>query len=396
MPTGRRDWRVAIGALCVCAAGCGQKGPPLAPLRPVPAAVTEVTVRRIDKQVRLRFVLPTTNATGPGQLELDHVEIYAMTAAPGYTPTNRHLFTKEFVIGTVPVKPPAVEGEEPKEGDTRPDPGSAVVFDDELTEAKLKPVMPLVPPAPVPPPAAAAAAAAAGAAAAAPAAAPVSKDPLRVYAVRGVTKSGRFGPPSTRVAFPLVPLPAPPPAVTTRQTETALVIEWTLPPGATPNIGYNVFRSEDPLQPINPQPIAGSSLEYAEAQMGQTYCFRLRSAFILPPAYIEGELSEEECATPKDIFPPAAPRRPDAVATAGQISLIWDPNTDKDLAGYIVLRGEPDGPLQPLTPAPIKETSFRDTTVTPGTRYVYAIVAVDTATPPNSSPQSPRVEETAR
>jgi len=29
-------------------------------------------------------------------------------------------------------------------------------------------------------------------------------------------------------------------------------------------------------------------------------------------------------------------------------------------------------------------------------RYVYAIVAVDNATPPNPSPQSQRVEETAR
>jgi hypothetical protein len=34
--------------------------------------------------------------------------------------------------------------------------------------------------------------------------------------------------------------------------------------------------------------------------------------------------------------------------------------------------------------------------VTPGTRYVYAVVAVDTADPPNASPPSDPVEETAR
>ena len=49
-----------------------------------------------------------------------------------------------------------------------------------------------------------------------------------------------------------------------------------------------------------------------------------------------------------------------------------------------------------LTPAPIKETTFRDTTVSAGVRYVYVVVAVDTATPQNVSAQSNRVEETAR
>lgn len=79
------------------------------------------------------------------------------------------------------------------------------------------------------------------------------------------------------------------------------------------------------------------------------------------------------------------------------ISLIWDANTEPDLAGYIVLRGEaPGDTLQPLTPKPIRETTFRDTTVKPGVRYVYAIVAVDNATPPNRSVPSVRVEETAR
>jgi len=112
---------------------------------------------------------------------------------------------------------------------------------------------------------------------------------------------------------------------------------------------------------------------------------------------VEGEASPPQCVTPVDKFPPAAPHGLAAVPTAGQISLIWDANNEKDLGGYIVLRGEaPDGPAAPITAAPIKETSYRDTTVKPGVRYVYVIVAVDTATPANTSPQSARVEETAR
>jgi hypothetical protein len=62
-----------------------------------------------------------------------------------------------------------------------------------------------------------------------------------------------------------------------------------------------------------------------------------------------------------------------------------------------VLRGPATGAtMRPLMTAPIKETTFRDATVRPNVRYVYAVVAVDTATPPNVSSQSNRVEETAR
>ena len=101
--------------------------------------------------------------------------------------------------------------------------------------------------------------------------------------------------------------------------------------------------------------------------------------------------------TPVDTFPPAAPKGLAAVSGSAAINLIWDANTEADLGGYVVLRGEaPGDTLQPLTPQPIRETRYRDTTVQPGARYVYAIVAVDRASPPNRSAQSNKVEETAR
>ena len=67
---------MAAGALTIA---CGQKGPPLAPLHLVPAAANEVSVRRVADRARLRFVLPSRNENGPGPLELDRVQIYAMT-----------------------------------------------------------------------------------------------------------------------------------------------------------------------------------------------------------------------------------------------------------------------------------------------------------------------------
>ncbi len=67
------------------------------------------------------------------------------------------------------------------------------------------------------------------------------------------------------------------------------------------------------------------------------------------------------------------------------------------LVGYLVLRGvAPSWKLERLTPEPIRETTYRDTTAKPGVRYAYAVVAVDSATPPNVSAPSNTVEETAR
>ena len=105
---------------------------------------------------------------------------------------------------------------------------------------------------------------------------------------------------------------------------------------------------------------------------------------------LESDPSPPVCVTPRDIFPPAAPKGLAVVAMDGGVmNLIWDANTEADLGGYLVLRGEaPGDTLQPLTPQPIHETSFRDTTARPGVRYVYAIVAVDRATPPNRSQPS--------
>jgi len=68
-------------------------------------------------------------------------------------------------------------------------------------------------------------------------------------------------------------------------------------------------------------------------------------------------------------------------------------HTERDLAGYIVLRGQSQSDLQPMMPSPITATTFKDD-LAPGTRHVYAIRAVDKAG--NMSASSNLVEETAR
>jgi hypothetical protein len=73
--------------------------------------------------------------------------------------------------------------------------------------------------------------------------------------------------------------------------------------------------------------------------------------------------------------------------------LIWQANGEKDLAGYIVLRGTTRDTLAPITPAPIQETAFKDE-VASGSHFFYAVKAVDKAG--NLSGPSNTEEATAR
>ncbi len=271
------------------------------------------------------------------------------------------------------------------------------------------------------PAAATASSAPAAAATEQPAVAPQPTGPVRVYLLRGVTRKGRPGPPSARLTIPLAPPPPPPGAATATFTERAVTLTWVapVPPvGEAPALAFNVYgvlipgqkpataataptggtpaAAIPPATPLNDAPISGLTFERVGAPAGVEQCFQIRTVERVGDIAIESDPTAPVCVTPKDIFPPAPPKGLALVAMEGGImNLIWDANTEPDLDGYIVLRGEaPGDTLQPLSPAPIHDTKLTDTTVKPGVRYVYAVIAVDRAR--NRSAPSTRVEETAR
>jgi predicted small lipoprotein YifL len=408
-------------------AACGKKGPPLAPLRPVPAPPTDPSIRRVGPEVQIRFKLPATNLNAPGTVDLDRVEIYAVTVAPGAAvPANQNLLTSARVVGTIAVKPPPVEGEPPapSEADKRPAPGDVVTFVEELTPEKLAPeIKAAVPATPAeggaatrptdlpskPEEPAEAAPAKAGEPGVKPAPAPAqagaaAKPPLptyasRVYVVRGLSRAGRAGQPSSRMTLPLAGPPPPPGGVAAKFTEKSVLLDWTPPVAEVggDTVGFRVYRSAAPGAPLNEAPVTTAAYEHPELEFGVEQCFVVRTLVTIAGAPIESEPSAPACVMPRDVFPPSAPKGLQVVADEGGISLTWDANTEPDVAGYVILRGEaPGDTLQPITPAPIRETTYRDTGVQSGVRYVYVVAAVDSMTPPNTSQHSERQEVTAR
>ena len=106
----------------------------------------------------------------------------------------------------------------------------------------------------------------------------------------------------------------------------------------------------------------------------------MRPVDIVDGIHVRGPASPMACVTFADTFPPAPPSDPGRRRHAGVISLIWEPSDATDLAGYLVLRGEAgSATLTPLTRSRSATRRYRDETVRPGVRYVYAVVAVDKA-----------------
>jgi hypothetical protein len=449
------------------AAGCGKKGPPLAPFVRVPAVVTAVTPQRIGNDVYLSFKVPETNADGQKPADIGAVEVYAVTSerAPA-TEQQREVAT---LVATLPVRPilpdvppaSAPAANAPSSGGAPPpvplppgvDRGAAVAVKEALTpETRIavelpvdrliaKPVTTVAAEEPFGP----------------LVAPPPTALPRRHYFLVSKSSRGRESVPSTPVAVPLEAGSSAPGAPVVTNSATEMTITWTpppdartstflVPPSVKPTVGANATPSnatpkvlppltakslgfntqattyhvydvtpasarpasgEPPMEPnpydikiptpITTAPVADTAFVIKGVTFGTERCFEVRPVDQVFGATVIGPPSPRTCFTPTDSYPPAAPRSLAAIAGAGVINLIWDANSESDLAGYIVLRGEaPGDTLQPITKEPVTVTSYRDESVRPGTRYVYAVVAVDRATPPNMSPQSNRAEETAR
>lgn len=402
------SWLALAVGLGVTLAACGKKGPPLAPLRPVPAAVATLKARRLGDLARLTFIVPSSNADQSTPADLERIEIYGLTIDPaGDDPDLDELIGGAMLVASIDVKPPAPppgEGEAPTAAepapppDPRPGQGDEVTVEETLTDETRSPVL-------------------FGTAREGPrpgprtlAALTPEADDERTYVAIAISQRNRRSASSPRVTVPLGPMPPPPAGFGLGYTESALVVSWEPgPPDPWQPIwplfkygrGVDVYEvtGEGRISPapLDAAPVTDSTFEVPLEAFGEPRCFVARTTESLGTRVWSGGLTTPACVTPVDTFEPAAPTGLAAVSSGGVINLIWNANDERDLAGYLVLRAEaPDGTLRAVTPAPIRDTTYHDADVRPGVRYVYAVVAVDNASPPNASEPSAKVEETAR
>jgi hypothetical protein len=122
-----------------------------------------------------------------------------------------------------------------------------------------------------------------------------------------------------------------------------------------------------------------STIEY-----GKAYDYIVQSVEKNGTGYAESEQSEATSFRPVDTFPPAVPAGLSAVPGSRSIDLVWERNTEKDLAGYRVFR---DGRL---VAEGVTAPAWSDRDVKQGTKYQYQVSALDSAG--NESAKSPVAE----
>lgn len=416
--------------MSVVVAACGKSGPPLPPLIRIPAAPTNLVAERRGNIVDVRFIVPNANTDGTRPANIERVDVYAITGAA--TIADAQLIRRGTKVASVPVKAPrdpnaAVDPDdptaemEPPEGQGL-DQGTIAHVTERLAPAALR---------------------LSGAAretdgrqtdgastdAAGPLLGPTPDAFSRVYVGVGIATDGRRGAVSKRVAVPLLPPPPAPSTPKIKYDERTVTVTWTpiatgasaagdVQHGATggvdvlpstpigiflPTFGYNVYDVSPADAPssqprtdgakLTPTPVDMPVFEDSRIEWGARRCYTVRTVEVVNDLPIESEAPEPACETLTDTFAPAPPKGLQTVPGEGAINLIWEPSPEKDVAGYIVLRGTEADALTPITPSPIQDARFTDT-VEAGSRFFYAVKAVDTAG--NQSASSDAVPETAR
>lgn len=431
----------SLAALSIASAACGKKGPPLPPIVHVPGAIEQIEARRRGNDVTVTVTVPAKNIDGSVPVDVGRIDVFGYTGTDA-PPRGRFLEVARLVgTITIPQRDPDAPPAAAKPGE--PVPGAPATVVESLTPDAL--VAKPIPPAPVkgrllPP--------------IAPLVPPEPGPLRRFYLALPSSPRGRLGPPGTIAELRLTALPEAPLEVRVSSLPDLVRIEWepsggligflldralapelspvdnpppesstssaaSMPEGPT---RYNVYREMAPLDepvtasqpaspkpqgeggapiptPINTAPLDVLTFDDPLTSLdGRERCYVIRSVRGQGTQAVEGDASAPRCVVPMDDVAPEPPSGLRTVSSQGAIVLIWVPNAEPDVAGYLILRGEAgDATLTPVTDTVVTDATYTDRTVKPGVRYVYAVKAIDTRLPrPNVSDESARVEETAR
>jgi hypothetical protein len=342
-------WTTALIVTSVgFALACGKIGPlqPPAPRGPLPPSAVEA--RQIDDRVEIALTVPQPRGSDPSQA-VQRTEILRVSYPRGRTPPAEPDALR--VRGEVVV---AVEATYAKPGDriVLADPSFQQLADGGIGWT------------------------------------------LR-YGVRVRDSRGRPSPLVVAKDLTTVPPIAAPRGLRGEASADGVRLVWEAPEGATAAT-YNVYRGPaDGIlseRPQNVQPLSTPDDLDTTVEAGKIYRYVVRAVAAEGPPYRESASSNVTVVDASDRFAPAPPTGLVAVQEGSSVRLLWNPGAEHDLDGYRVYRRSGDGEFTSIGGAIVRQPSFLDTGVAPGTLVRYRVTAIDRAVNPNESAPSAEVE----
>ena len=176
------------------------------------------------------------------------------------------------------------------------------------------------------------------------------------YAVEVVNQRGHSAGLSNQVRTPLAPTAPPPADFRATLDAQGPLLKWDVQssPAPSPGVSYRlrIYRrthgkTDFAIISEPPYRIGEDEARDTNFEWEQEYDYKITSVTVLAlpgraAAEVEGDDSKVVSLMAHDVFPPAVPTGLQAVfSSVGQkpfIDLTWAPNTESDLAGYIVYR----------------------------------------------------------
>lgn len=329
--------RFLPAAAALWLAGCGYVGDPLPPLANIPERVSDLAAIQCGSRVIVQFTMPAKTTEGHPIPQPQRLDLRVGTA--------EHFDENQWAASALQIPPSAMVSACESKG-TAPVACPTARYEIAAADWTGKEVI------------------------------------IGVRAVAGNRKQATW---SNFVVVPVVAAPEKPTGLSTTAAPQGVRLAWT-----ARGTDFRVFRKSGDAAFAPVSSVQAPEWIDTEIEFGKAYTYQVQTiAKLANDKVAESELSAEVSITPRDVFPPAAPKGVQGSAAPNSIELNWEPNGESDLAGYRIYRAEANGAFEKIADSSAVP-SYSDRKVEHGKTYRYAVIAVDQVG--NESPRSTPVD----